>query len=94
MMEYNGVDYIYVGDIGNNWDGHCRGINYEDMSIYRFPEPDLSRFRQDTKFTNDKRTKQRNKNFGVRPNSDIVFFTFIYFDYYSYELIEHINGLI
>ena len=45
MMEYNGVDYIYVGDIGNNYDGHCRGINYEDMAIYRFPEPELSRYR-------------------------------------------------
>jgi len=45
MMEYNGIDYIYVGDIGNNYDGHCRGINYEDMAIYRFPEPELSRYR-------------------------------------------------
>ena len=45
MMEYNGVDYIYVGDIGNNYDGHCRGINYEDMAVYRFPEPDLSRYK-------------------------------------------------
>ena len=44
MLEYNGVDYIYVGDIGNNYDGHCRGINYEDMAIYRFPEPELSRY--------------------------------------------------
>ena len=45
MMEYNGIDYIYVGDIGNNYDGHCRGINYEDMAIYRFPEPELSRYK-------------------------------------------------
>ena len=35
MIEYDGVDYIYVGDIGNNYDGHCRGINYEDMAVYR-----------------------------------------------------------
>ena len=41
----NGIDYIYIGDIGNNWGGHCRGINYKDMAIYRFPEPDLSQFR-------------------------------------------------
>ena len=48
MMEYNGVDYIYVGDIGNNYDGYCRGINYPgclDMAVYRFPEPDLSQYR-------------------------------------------------
>merc|ERR1712223_1142512 len=46
MLEYNGIDYIYVSDTGNNWDGHCRGTdNYEDMRVYRFPEPDLSRFR-------------------------------------------------
>ena len=31
-----GVDYIYVGDIGNN--NYDRTILY----IYRFPEPDLS----------------------------------------------------
>lgn len=47
MLEYNGVDYIYVGDIGNNYDGHCRGINYEDMAIYRFPEPELSSYKYD-----------------------------------------------
>ena len=48
MLEYNGVDYIYVGDIGNNYDGHCRGINYEDMAIYRFPEPELSSYKYDS----------------------------------------------
>jgi len=41
MLEYNGVDYIYLGDTGNNWDGHCRGINYDDMRAIRFPEPDM-----------------------------------------------------
>ena len=40
-----GVDYIYIADTGNNWDGHCRGINYEDMAIYKFPEPELTRFK-------------------------------------------------
>ena len=44
MMEYNGIDYIYVGDIGNNYDGHCRGINHKYMSVYRFPEPNLSKY--------------------------------------------------
>ena len=37
----NGPDYIYVGDIGNNWDGHCRGINADDYVVYRIPEPDV-----------------------------------------------------
>ena len=51
MLEYNGIDYIYVSDTGNNWDGHCRGTdNYEDMRVYRFPEPDLSRFRYGLKW--------------------------------------------
>ena len=38
----DGPDYIYVGDIGNNWDGHCRGINADDYIVYRIPEPDIS----------------------------------------------------
>ena len=39
-----GPDYIYVGDIGNNWDKnneHCRGINALDYVVYRIPEPDM-----------------------------------------------------
>ena len=46
MLEYNGIDYIYVSDTGNKWDGHCRGTdNYEDKRVYRFPEPDWSQVR-------------------------------------------------
>ena len=41
MLEHYGVDYIYLGDIGNNYDGHCRGINYADMRVIRFPEPNM-----------------------------------------------------
>ena len=41
----NGPDYIYVADVGNNWDGHCRGINAEDYIVYRIPEPDMGSFR-------------------------------------------------
>ena len=37
----DGPDYIYVGDIGNNWDGHCREINAPDYAVYRIPEPDI-----------------------------------------------------
>jgi len=42
----DGPDYIYVGDIGNNWDGHCRGINSDDYVIYRIPEPDMTSFKE------------------------------------------------
>jgi len=45
MLEYNGVNYIYIADTGNNYDGHCRGIDYADMRVIRFPEPDLERFK-------------------------------------------------
>ena len=45
MLEYNGSNYIYVGDIGNNWEGHCRGVNHVDMMVYRFAEPDLSEYK-------------------------------------------------
>ena len=36
-----GVDYIYVGDIGNNWYKHCRGINEQNRKLYVFPEPQI-----------------------------------------------------
>ena len=45
MMEYHGVDYIYIGDIGNNYDGRCRGINYADMRVIRFPEPKMDQLK-------------------------------------------------
>ena len=38
-----GIDYIYVGDIGNNWEHHCRGITDADYKVYRFPEPNISK---------------------------------------------------
>ena len=41
----DGPDYIYIGDIGNNWDGHCRGINADDYVVYRIPEPDVDALR-------------------------------------------------
>jgi len=45
----DGPDYIYIGDIGNNWDGHCRGINADDYVVYRIPEPDVDALRGDKK---------------------------------------------
>jgi len=42
MLEYDGVDYIYIGDIGNNDGNRCRGIDdYPDMRAIRFPEPEM-----------------------------------------------------
>ena len=41
----NDVDYIYVGDIGNNWKGHCKGINEPNKRIYKFPEPSFNLYR-------------------------------------------------
>ena len=52
MLEHNGVDYIYIGDTGNNYDGHCRGDDYADMRAIRFPEPDLDVFRYDVILVN------------------------------------------
>ena len=40
-----GIDYIYVGDIGNNWKGHCKGINEPNKRIYIFPEPKVYLYR-------------------------------------------------
>ena len=40
-----GVNYIYVGDIGNNWKGHCKGINEPNKKIYMFPEPNIDLLR-------------------------------------------------
>lgn len=39
------IDYIYVGDIGNNWRGHCRGIDTPNKKLYMFPEPDIDNYR-------------------------------------------------
>jgi len=43
ILEIEGVDHIHVGDIGNNYDGHCRGIDYADMRVIRFPEPNIEK---------------------------------------------------
>ena len=40
-----GKYYIYVGDIGNDWVGHCRGIDTPKMRIYIFPEPNIEEYR-------------------------------------------------
>ena len=40
-----GSHYIYVGDIGNNWKGHCKGINEPNKKIYMFPEPNIDLLR-------------------------------------------------
>ena len=34
-------DYIYVADIGNNWKGHCKGINEPNKRVYMFKEPNV-----------------------------------------------------
>ena len=39
------VDYIYVGDIGNNWSKHCRGIDKPNKKVYMFPEPNIDIYR-------------------------------------------------
>lgn len=39
-----GINYIYVGDIGNNqWINGRVEHNRTEFYIYRFPEPDLSK---------------------------------------------------
>ena len=38
-------DNIYVGDIGNNWKGHCKGINEPNKRVYIFPEPNIDLYR-------------------------------------------------
>ena len=40
-----GSDNIYVGDIGNNWKGHCKGINEPNKRVYIFPEPNIDLYR-------------------------------------------------
>ena len=40
-----GIDFIYVGDIGNNWDGHCRGIDLPNQKVYMFQEPNIEDYR-------------------------------------------------
>ena len=37
--------YIYVGDIGNDWPGHCPGVDQTFRMVHIFPEPDLKLYR-------------------------------------------------
>merc|ERR1712136_471509 len=43
ILKFEGIDYIHIGDTGNNYDGHCRGIDYADMRVIRFPEPEIEK---------------------------------------------------
>ena len=36
--------YIYVGDIGNNWGGHCMGIDQSHRMIHIFREPAIEEY--------------------------------------------------
>ena len=40
-----GSDYIYVGDIGNDWPGHCPGVDQRYRMVHIFREPDLQLYR-------------------------------------------------
>ena len=31
--------YIYVGDIGNDWEDHCQGINQTQRMVHKIQEP-------------------------------------------------------
>ena len=39
------TDFIYIGDIGNNWRTNCRGINKPNKKLYMFPEPNIENYR-------------------------------------------------
>ena len=36
--------YIYVGDIGNNWGGHCMGIDQSHRMMHIFREPAIEEY--------------------------------------------------
>ena len=40
-----GTNLIYVGDIGNNWRSHCRGIDKPNKKLYMFLEPNIENYR-------------------------------------------------
>ena len=40
-----GREVIYVGDIGNNWDKHCRGSNSPNKTLYMFSEPKMEDYK-------------------------------------------------
>ena len=31
--------FIYVGDIGNDWEDHCQGINQTQRMVHKIQEP-------------------------------------------------------
>ena len=41
----SGLDYIYVGDVGNDWPHHCAGIDQTDKVVLVFVEPNLEKYR-------------------------------------------------
>ena len=38
-------DYIYVGDIGNDWPNHCPGRDQTYRMVHIFREPDLEAYK-------------------------------------------------
>ena len=40
-----GIDYIYVGNVGNDWPHHCPGIDQANKMVHVFVEPNLERYR-------------------------------------------------
>ena len=38
-------NYIYVGDIGNDWPNHCQGYNQTNRMVHIFREPYLNQYR-------------------------------------------------
>ena len=43
--EQYGSDYIYVGDIGKNWPGHCPGEDQTFQMVHILREPVLQLYR-------------------------------------------------
>ena len=40
-----GIDYIFVGDVGNDWPHHCPGIDQTNKVVHVFVEPNLECYR-------------------------------------------------
>ena len=36
--------YIYVGDIGNDWPGHCQGVDQTYRMVHMFREPHVNQY--------------------------------------------------
>lgn len=41
-----GTNYIYIGDIGNNWYNHCMGIDQSHRMIHIIKEPNLDDYKR------------------------------------------------